>query len=288
MEDESQKRCIDKETGKLLLLYELGQLNEREAERFERHLLRCNHCSRQLHEKLPIFEAMQTHKEQIRDELKAEGLEFQPQENLTTSLWNRFKEGYRNLIGRIQWIGRILDEISRPRVLVPVGAVTAVLIAFLILQSPPDADNPYIAHLVFQKIVYRPTQPRAPIGPEAQQLFASGMQAYREDNFKNAADLIAKALELEPTQGHWWLYLGISYYLDRQAAPAIEALVRADSLTEYTLRNTARWYLAQAHLLNNDAASARPVLDSLIEQNREYAQEAVELWDKVESVMRDN
>ncbi len=36
--------CIDKEIGKLLHAYELGQLNDQEIELFEEHLMECNYC----------------------------------------------------------------------------------------------------------------------------------------------------------------------------------------------------------------------------------------------------
>jgi hypothetical protein len=36
--------CIDREIGDLLLGYELGMLSKEEAERFEDHLLACQHC----------------------------------------------------------------------------------------------------------------------------------------------------------------------------------------------------------------------------------------------------
>ena len=69
--------------------------------------------------------------------------------------------------------------------------------------------------------------------------------------------------------------------MNRQPAQAIKALARADSLTEYTLNSTTRWYLAQAHLLNNNADAAIPILEKLVTQNREYAAEASSLLDAI-------
>ena len=41
-------RCVDKSAGELLHAYELGILGESECERFEKHLLECDHCGRSL------------------------------------------------------------------------------------------------------------------------------------------------------------------------------------------------------------------------------------------------
>lgn len=42
-------RCINPEVGRLLHSYELGLLTSEEDERFERHLLSCDHCHTELH-----------------------------------------------------------------------------------------------------------------------------------------------------------------------------------------------------------------------------------------------
>jgi hypothetical protein len=41
-------RCTDGDVGKLLHPYELGHLSESERDRFESHLLACDHCAREL------------------------------------------------------------------------------------------------------------------------------------------------------------------------------------------------------------------------------------------------
>jgi hypothetical protein len=41
-------KCKDQEQGKLLLAYELGGLSEQENERFEIHLIECEHCFNEL------------------------------------------------------------------------------------------------------------------------------------------------------------------------------------------------------------------------------------------------
>lgn len=50
--------CIDKTTGNLLHGYELGILSESEQERFELHLLTCNHCFEELRKSSEISNLM--------------------------------------------------------------------------------------------------------------------------------------------------------------------------------------------------------------------------------------
>jgi Flp pilus assembly protein TadD len=100
------------------------------------------------------------------------------------------------------------------------------------------------------------------------------MEFYQKNNFKLAIGPLAKAVQEDSLEGRYWLYLGISYYLDHQAAQAATALTKAESLSDPAQRNRARWYLAQAYLLEQDTVRSMPLLQSLINEGFEYSEEA--------------
>ena len=89
---------------------------------------------------------------------------------------------------------------------------------------------------------------------------------------------------MAPDEGTWWFYLGICHYLDRNPRPAIEALMTAESLTKFALKARSRWYLAQSYLLAQDSKNAKPILESLVNEERHYSEEAAELLSKINAV----
>jgi len=283
MEDESQHKCIDTEVGQLIFLYELKQLRDQQNRQFEEHLMRCNYCMQQVQDKLPIFDAFHQNKEEIRADLEAEGLLFQPSYSLLDAIRSGARRWMELLSNILDWLQNVIQVFSQPKVLVPIGAIAAALFIIVLIQPKPGDENPYLPYLSFQKIPYRQMQTRGTVGEEAQQLFTDGMTAYREDKFTLAADHVTKAVELAPGEGLWWLYLGVIHYLDHQPELAIIALAKANSLTEYALKSTSRWYLAQSYLLNEDSESGVHYLKILADQQREYAEEAQRLLNEIES-----
>lgn len=277
-------RCIDEKLGQLITLYELNQLGEKERLRFEEHLLECDFCLQELKGMNAIIFTLRENGAAILEELQGEGLGFdsQKQEWLNLARAERFKKTNLALL----WI-RISDIIKgwgRPKELIPAAIVAMILILLLILPPVPRPENPYTSLLAFDKIPYRQMQLRTVPAAEGQQWFEAGMDEYLHDNFKGAISQLKRAVKNSPGDGTWWLYLGVSYYLDHQAQPAIEALTEADRLTEYSLKNRAQWYLAQAYLLAGQAEAAIPLLDSLAHRMMEYAPEADSLLMKVKSV----
>ncbi len=277
-----KNQCTDTEIGKLITLYELGQLDEERRESFEQHQIECDFCFRELQGMVPIISTLRNQKDDIVNKLHGAGLSFasQKQQLLTTyrierpNFWDE--------------IIRIVKELTRSRGMVPAMVMTTVLILLLILPPTPGTDNPYLPLLSFQKAPYRLGSLRGPAATEAQQSFESGMEKYLEDHFNEAVVHLREAVELNPDEGKFWLYLGISHYLNRQAEPAIEALTIADSLTEYSLSSRTRWYLAQAYLLADRDDDATPILVSLASQKRDYAQKADSLLTKIQSVSLKN
>ncbi|TKJ36566.1 hypothetical protein CEE37_14900 [candidate division LCP-89 bacterium B3_LCP] len=278
------KQCIDAELGRLIALYELGQLSDDERDRFEEHLLKCDFCLGEIEEKMPVISAFQEHKDEIREELKRESIEYKPQKRKLLKLVR--EERKRKALTATIWerIISSIEDFRRAKVFVPATIVTIALVVFLIMRPGTQPENPYFAHLSFEKAPFKQMHVRSDIGTDAQLTFRKGMDEYLKGNFKGAIDYLENAVSASPDEGPWWLYLGISYYLDRQAKPAVKALTKAVSLTEYTLKSGAEWYLAQAFLLDGNADPAMPLLEGLAIQKRDYSEIAESLLEKVRPV----
>jgi hypothetical protein len=78
--------------------------------------------------------------------------------------------------------------------------------------------------------------------------------------------------------------LGICYYLDHKPASAIVSLDEARKRLDTVQRNRALWFLAQAYLLDGDAASSVPILQILSNQNLEYAKEANDILSNIKRI----
>jgi len=152
------------------------------------------------------------------------------------------------------------------------------------IASPSlSAKTLYASILTFDSLTYQPLELRGTAG-EADRSFNEGMEYYLKGNYKDTISRLTNAVEKAPENGTWWLYLGVCHYLERDAKAAVKALTRADSLSQFSDKTRARWYLAQAHLLNGDANQAVPLLQWLIDQRKTYAGKADSLLTRVQSI----
>ncbi len=272
-------QCTDIKIGRLLTQYEQVQLSEKDRIRVEEHLLVCDFCFNEVTEMMPLSDSIVENKEEITNQLQAEGLTFKEEKE---RLLGQTRRG-AVITHRIDRIFDFVREFLQPKIYVPALVTAAALVFLLIIpQTSRKPDNPYQQFISFEKAPYRPV--RAAQTTEAHDLFQRGMEAYQANNFKTAIANLNKATNLKPNEGKWWIYLGVSYHLDKQADLAIGSLQVADSLTTSTLKQRSRWYLAQAYLVSGDISNAVPLLEELVENKREYATEADELLMKIKTV----
>ena len=277
-------KCVNEEVGRLITLYELGRLSNENRDRFEAHLMKCGYCFREVEVKMPIIDVLREYKAEILEELQNEGMGFKQHRRELLKL-HREERLKRRTVGNVRdKISGVIEGFGRRKTLVPVAAVAVALILLFTLPYGPQPLNPYLTCLNFEKAPYKLMQPRAAAESEAQGLFITGMNEYLQNDFKGAVNYLTKAVERSPNEGPWWLYLGVSLYLDRQAKPALIALIKAETLTDYSLKYTAQWYLAQAHLLAADADRAIPLLEGLATLKKDYAEDANALLVKVRSI----
>lgn len=278
MDDPMKNHCTDQETGKLITLYELGKLREDQQERFEQHLMDCDFCLQELQALSPTIAALRNQREELVLALHNSGVSYAAQKRallasrhpVRFSLWKRISE--------------MVEDLVIPRELIPAVVVTAALVFLLIIPPSTQMDNPYLPYISFQKAPYSQGTLRSAAASEADQEFVLGMQQYLRSDYPAAIHYLSKAIELNPEEGEFLLYLGICYYLNRQAEPAIETLTLAEQATVYSLNSRARWYLAQSYLLACRAEEAQPILEGLSDQKRDYSQDADKLLKKIRSI----
>jgi predicted Zn-dependent protease len=170
-----------------------------------------------------------------------------------------------------------------------IAALIVLIGAFALLPIAPSHQmfrprhvNPYLAHLSFEQLPAE--QMRGPRVTVGEQFFTDAMNDYRHGDYNSSIKNLKFAVRHAANRAQWWLYLGVSYFLNRQGEFAVAALKNADFLAPQDLKPTARWYLAQAYLLGENVDKAMPLLKWISEQKSDYATAADSLAMHVQSV----
>ena len=110
------------------------------------------------------------------------------------------------------------------------------------------------------------------------------IRAYQERNYRNASLTIEAMIPTGKIQPEHYFYLGLSYlYADPpDYDKAINNLMRAKVLNEEHFGLQSNWYLALAHLKQDNRMAARPLLQMIISQGDWKKSEANELLLKIE------
>lgn len=274
-------KCINPNDGSLLTQYLLNLLNDEDRCRFEEHMMSCESCRLDLSKADPEIAAIGAYKDRIVEALHAEGISFEGlREELisTKRKKRRFQEFLGVLSVRIAWLLRT------KRIAIATGVV-AIAVFIVLLPKGPEENNPYLPMLSFEKFAYQESSTRAGAPAVAMNpLFSKGLKAYNENDYKNAAKTLMEATQESPHEWSVWFFLGLSYYLDKKAKPAIAALLEADSLNQYSLEIEIKWYLAQACLLDNAPNRALPYLLWLQGKPGDYSSKAEILVKAIQEV----
>jgi tetratricopeptide (TPR) repeat protein len=276
------QECAREEIGRLITLYELDQLSEKDRRRFEEHLLECPHCLQELQEMLPLISTMRESRVEIRQALAGQGMSFAEEKEALLEK-SRDRAGESLIASFYGIIQRLLTDVRRPVVWAPAVAVALILIFLLPWGRSP---NPYLPYLDYSKAPYSRVAFRGPAGQinvEAQKAFNAGMAEYLRDNYDLAIQHLKRAVRRAPEESQYWFYLGVSQYLARHPGSGIEALNRALSTTDESLRAKARWYLAQAYLLRGDLKQVQLHLHEIIGVGGEYSARADSLLKQIET-----
>jgi tetratricopeptide (TPR) repeat protein len=257
-------RCVDENIGELITQYELGQLGDQDRERFEAHIGECSFCRRELEKMAPVISEIWLHKDELLKKLHEEGYHFKDAREELRS----FLSEERLKREKDAWsVRRFFDNLLRPRILVPAAGSVAVIALVLLLTSPVANHHdklPYPLRPPYEgesELLLRDNTLMS-----GEQSFRRGISDYSSNDFRGAVSKLQKAVANQPDNGEWWLYLGVSCYLDGEYDQAIKALVTADSLISSVYKPHARWYLAQAYLQIGRSDEAQRLLLWLSDQ----------------------
>jgi hypothetical protein len=258
----------------------LNLLNETDRHRFEVHMMNCEFCRLELSKADSKIALIGDLRQEIVDSLREQGITFEglKKELVATKKKQKFLQ---------KFFGERLDKINlflRPRVLLPVGLIAIVLLTMIVFRQI-GSGNVYLSMLSFEKFPYQELSTRTQTTtPSMSPLFLKGIKFYNEDDFKSAAKILKEATQESPERWEYWFYLGVSNFLNKQPKPAIMALSVADKLNRCALEIEIKWYLAQAHLLNEDSENALVYLHWLENKPSKYSSNAKKLIDAIQNI----
>ena len=150
-----------------------------------------------------------------------------------------------------------------------------------VFDAPPQ--NPYLSYVRYDELPYQPLELRGTTTTEGKRFFDQGMRGYMRKDYATAIKNLKLAVQSEP-QAQWWLYLGVSHFMNHESTPAIRALEMADTLSSPFLKTTVRWYLAQAYLVEQKGDRAKPLLESVVASKSARSASADSLLAHIRSV----
>jgi tetratricopeptide (TPR) repeat protein len=268
-------RCTNPAVGKLISLYEFGQLSNEEKKAFENHLLDCDHCFQSLYEMSPVTRLMRQYPEFFFKALKAEHRSSVKKKigGIRSELWARIRNA--------------LAPLPRPIwLLAPIAA--AALIVMAIHLAAPTGEYSDLARI--EPIPYIPIAMRAgEAQTENTRLFKESMQFYASGDYQSAIAKLSLLVAKESTNAEAHFYLGLCYLLSRQTVDsAIIHLEKALTLGDNSFAEKCHWYLGNAFLLKEDGKKAIEEFDKVVEFEGDYEWQAREVVVEIERVRGKN
>ncbi|MDZ7290862.1 MAG: tetratricopeptide repeat protein [candidate division KSB1 bacterium] len=251
--------CTNPEIGKLIFMYELKLLSDEERERFEDHLLACEHCFDELWRFSPVISGMEEHRAQILATLEP-------------AVQEDFQIRRRPVIEKIRDLIASLQPFLRPA---PIGfalaTTVAIFIALLFLfprvNYAPLAEVTREPYTLFQIMGTSDSLDSA-------QLFSQGMSYYRNGEDSAAVRLLQQAHRLNPTNAATLFYLGVSYLQLGQFDSASTAFSKGLALKDSLYEERFLWYDGNARLAKNDEAGALQRFEAVKTRAAKYAARA--------------
>jgi len=317
--------CTDPEVGRLLAAYDAGILDPPERQAFEQHIASCEACREGLFELAPHVMQLRQHPGRAvaylagvdpltkgarasasasaaagaRDFAGAGPAARKPKPWLD-ALRSLGARAARPAAGPWRWAA-----------LIPAAAVAAVVILLLgdrgslrerDLAAGPSGAGPWAALAKREALPFTRTETRAPGDPTVAD-FDAGMERYLAGDYATAATELAGVVRridddrLDPTRKSYpparllqradqaALYAGIAFLMAERGDSARVHLQRATEGRLGAVADHARWYLAQANLLEGDPEAAAGQL-RLLANSPAYSQRAGEQLQALGAEMR--
>jgi hypothetical protein len=265
--------CRDPEKGSLLTAYEMGLLDEREQAAFEAHLTDCPSCLEQLYAMAPSMVAIRANPEAF-----------------TALEGSRATEVWAPGFSFVAWLRDTLASLVRPRILVPAG-VAALVAMVMIVQLRLDSPGAFQQLAIVEPVPYVQIDTRHVNTPEATLRYDQGMAQYAGGRYREAVVALTEAVHLGEVDPAWGVrdqarfYLGLSLLLQGEAALAAEHLTQATRASILPVAERARWYLAQAYLLQEDPEAALISLQALADSGVAYRDQASHQLEELQRIM---
>jgi hypothetical protein len=158
--DKPTQECSDPRIGALLVSYALGTLPEKDAERFEHHLLHCPACQQEMEEAAPVLETLAATREQFVLRARKEKEDFESQFD---RLNRDAKVGARK--GRTaqpwSWIETIGTVLWGRKWMVAAVCAVAVAVLLVIRHGPESLPPPLVKNEIPEKLGSTPEPPMA-------------------------------------------------------------------------------------------------------------------------------
>lgn len=272
--------CLDPRVGSQITRYELDGLSDQEQESFEQHLLDCSFCRNELELMLPVAGVLRANKHRLVTALTDQDLSFDEQrERLLEEVRSRRRAA--DAPSRLgQWIAALIELWRKPYVMAPALVALAACV-LLIVRLNKQPESPFSPLLDYAPLASADTQVRGTESTTAGRLFTEGMSAYGAGDYGTAVSKLRKATQSNPSLGTGWLYLGVAFYVTKEPKSAIQALLQAVAHTDHAAQDYARFYLAQAYLLDNQPGPAQRLLSELDRQGGPLAARADSLSARV-------
>jgi tetratricopeptide (TPR) repeat protein len=273
--------CTDPDQGRHLAAYELGLLESDERLGFERHLGVCPACLEHLYE-------MATHSTAMRSE---PGTVASRLREVTSVVATPGPVGSVAPTHRARRWAEVIRGLVRWRVLAPATAALALALLVLVQMRGLGPDD--VARLArLEPVPYVSIDVRGGTPSGRMRLFEEGMSSYAAGRYDSAARLLTQALASAAEDPAWEerdqarFFLGLSVLLDGNPDSARVHLEAAKGSATPVIADRSLWYLAQAHLLLNDASGALRYLDALATSSPGYAERATRLREEILRVRR--
>jgi len=132
-----------------------------------------------------------------------------------------------------------------------------------LILVPRDADVDYPGLARIEPLPVR-IERSVPESGSFQAIRRLGLDSYAAGNYAIAREHLARAVEMEPSNGEMLLYLGSAGLLDGDLEPAIGHLEQARTRSpDGAVKDEAAWQLANAALLDGRSDEAKRILQKL-------------------------
>jgi hypothetical protein len=265
----SDKHEFQLKPEELLAAYEAGLLNDQDRARFEAATLENPDLLEELYEMAPFNEALHADPARVRESAEAELREFTPSPQQT--------------------LLRALRALLRPRMLVPVAVA---MVAFFVVLNLDEGIDDVRRLAMIEPLAYVQVDVRS-VESDREVIYREAMVDYQGGAYLDAVFGLTRAITHEETAEPWphldqaQLYLGVSHLMLEKADQAITPLNVAAASPLLPVADNARWYLAQANLMQGNASGARELLLDLADTSPVHGEAAGRLIAQIDQLIND-